>query len=75
MSGRDEKSVAALAALLETMDHARVQPEEVRTVRDPVLSDNYYSDVDGSCWRKDTGEPRTRYRGRVTWGIGTTLSF
>lgn len=56
MSGRDDKSVTALATLLETLDNPRTRPHDVARVRDPVLSDSYFTDTDGQCWRQDHGE-------------------
>lgn len=56
LSGRDEKSVRALSALVGTMDHARSRSQDVFTVRDPVLSDRYFTDMNGTCWRKDESE-------------------
>lgn len=56
ISGRDEKSVVALSELLETLEKPRVKPNKVRTVRDAVLSDNYYTDVKDNCWNRGPGE-------------------
>lgn len=56
VSGRDKKSVWALSQLLKTAENPRVQASDVRTVRDPVLGDSYYTDVNEKCWQKDAGE-------------------
>lgn len=56
LSGRDEKSVRELSALVGTLDNARSRPQGVKRVRDPVLSDGYFTDVDGKCWRESDGE-------------------
>lgn len=55
-SGRDKKSLKALSALLDTLDTRRVDPNDVARVRDPVLSDSYYTDKNGTCWRHSKGE-------------------
>ena len=55
VSGRDRTSVEALSSLLSTLEAPRAKPHEVATVRDPVLSDVYYTDVDGACWKQSEG--------------------
>ncbi|CAM9181555.1 unnamed protein product, partial [Hapterophycus canaliculatus] len=52
LSGRDEKSVRELSALVHELDNTRSRPENVRRVRDPVLSDSYFTDFHGKCWRE-----------------------
>lgn len=52
LSGRDDKSVRELSALVGELDNARSHPEDVKRVRDPVLSDSYFTDIDGKCWRE-----------------------
>lgn len=56
VSGRDGKSVAALSTLLRSLEGVRVPPSQVRVVRDPVLSDQYLTDTNGSCWKERLGE-------------------
>lgn len=56
VSGRDQKSVKAFSDLLSTLSNARTTPEEVARVRDPVLSDGYFKDVSGRCWRQNEGD-------------------
>lgn len=56
MSGRDQKSVRELSDLVGTLENARSRPQDVQIVRDPVLSDRYFTDIDGQCWRKNEGE-------------------
>lgn len=56
MSGRDEKSARELSAVVGTLDNSRSRPQDVCAVRDPVLSDTYFTDVNGTCWRKDESE-------------------
>ncbi|CAM9929519.1 unnamed protein product [Pylaiella littoralis] len=53
VSGRDEKSARELSAVVGTLDNSRSRPQDVCAVRDPVLSDTYFTDVNGTCWRKD----------------------
>lgn len=52
LSGRDEKSVRQLSALVGELDNTRSRPEDVGRVRDPVLSDGYFTDFHGKCWRE-----------------------
>ncbi|CAM9490254.1 unnamed protein product [Scytosiphon promiscuus] len=52
LSGRDEKSVRELSALVSELENTRSRPEDVRRVRDPVLSDSYFTDFHGKCWRE-----------------------
>lgn len=47
----------AFSDLLSTLTNARTTPEEVARVRDPVLSDGYFKDVSGRCWRQSQGDP------------------
>ena len=61
VSGRDQKSVKAFSDLLSTLTNARTKPEEVARVRDPVLSDGYFKDVSGRCWRQSLeGDPTAK---------------
>lgn len=55
VSGRDQKSVNALSELLSILKNARTKPDEVARVRDPVLSDGYFKDISGRCWRQSQG--------------------
>lgn len=56
LSGRDEKSVRELSVLVGALKNARSRLMGVKRVRDPVLSDSYYTDVHGKCWRESDGE-------------------
>ncbi|CAB1098255.1 unnamed protein product [Ectocarpus sp. CCAP 1310/34] len=60
LSGRDDKSVRELSALVGTLENARSRPQGVKRVRDPVLSDSYFTDVDGKCWRESDGDTDTK---------------
>lgn len=55
MSGRDSKSVTEMSLVLSKLEAPRVRPQEVARVRDPVLSDDYFKDVDGACWNRREG--------------------
>lgn len=55
MSGRDRKSVTELSLVLSKLKEPRVRPQEVARVRDPVLSDDYFKDIDGACWNRSEG--------------------
>lgn len=54
LSGRDTKSVRELSTLVGTLENAKSRPEDVQVVRDPVLSDSYFKDSGGRCWREST---------------------
>lgn len=59
VSGRDKKSVLALSNILKILEEngekTVTKPENVVMVRDPVLSDGYFSDVNGRCWQQSQG--------------------
>ena len=52
LSGRDDKSVRELSALVGKLENTTSRPQDVEQVRDPVLSDRYFTDVDGKCWKR-----------------------
>lgn len=53
MSGRDASSTKTLA------DVVNRGPASAVLVRDPVLSDNSFTDIEGKCWRQSKGAPST----------------
>lgn len=75
VSGRDERSVETLSELLRVLDDARLAPGQVQSVRDPVLSDNFYTDTNGYCWKQNLGErhsePKSDCQG---WKHGSLVS-
>lgn len=42
-----------LSNLVGTLENARSRPEDIEVVRDPVLSDRYFKDSGGACWREN----------------------
>lgn len=56
MSGRDAPSIDALSSVLRESKDPVTQPDGVALVRDPVLSNNMFSDVEGKCWKQSEGE-------------------
>lgn len=55
VSGRDNSTVERLAQMVGQGAHPGVTPEDVRLVRDPVLSDKTLTDTSGACWTQSTG--------------------
>ena len=55
VSGRDQLSVTELSSLLGRLEAPRAKPHEVERVRDPILSDEYFMDVEGTCWKQSEG--------------------
>ena len=55
VSGRDRTSTMALSSLLGRLKAPRAKPHEVARIRDPVLSDRYFMDVEGACWKQSEG--------------------
>eukprot|EP00752_Nemacystus_decipiens_P016187 g14474.t2 len=55
VSGRDAKSTEALANVLRRGESV-VQPEDVALVRDPVLSDTFFTDGQGKCWKQSEAD-------------------
>lgn len=56
MSGRDDSSTTRFTSVLKACGDPTVKPEDVRLVRDPVLSDEAFTDTDGDCWKQSKGE-------------------
>eukprot|EP00903_Cladosiphon_okamuranus_P008896 g8515.t1 len=56
VSGRDATSISAFSDVLERGESPMVQPTGVALVRDPVLSDTTFTDVEGKCWKQSEGE-------------------
>ena len=56
VSGRDTPSIERFAGILGDASTPAVRPDGVRLVRDPVLSDQAFTDTDGTCWRQSSGE-------------------
>ena len=44
-----------LSSWLARLEASRAKPYEVARVRDPVLSDGYFMDVEGACWKQSEG--------------------
>ena len=55
VSGRDTPSIERFAGILGDDSTPAVRPDGVHLVRDPVLSDQAFTDTDGTCWRQSTG--------------------
>lgn len=56
LSGRDTKSVRQLSMLVGKLENTTCRPEDVEVVRDPVLSDSYFTDRGGACWLESNSE-------------------
>ena len=61
VSGRDAPSIDALSGVLRESKDPATQPDDVARVRDPVLSDKMFTDVEGKCWKQSEGEGRPEY--------------
>ncbi len=59
VSGRDGPSIDALSGILRESKDPVIQPDGVVLVRDPVLSNKMFSDVEGKCWKQSEGEDRS----------------
>eukprot|EP00752_Nemacystus_decipiens_P010080 g8982.t1 len=56
VSGRDTTTTERFATILAKAASPALRPEDVRLVRDPVLSDEEFTDNTGSCWRQSKGD-------------------